>query len=106
MLTFPGKGGHRGGGESADPIFFDRTVLIHIAEGTKTGLLDPSPIRNVLPIYHKATMCNHPHPHPESSPESGSRESESRGLWPAWHVVAVYSLQPAVEVSIQSTARL
>jgi hypothetical protein len=28
-LTFPGKGGHRGGGESADPIFFDRIVLIH-----------------------------------------------------------------------------
>jgi hypothetical protein len=28
-LTFPGKGGHRGGGESADPIFFDRTRLIH-----------------------------------------------------------------------------
>ena len=24
-----GKGGHRGGGESADPIFFDRIVLIH-----------------------------------------------------------------------------
>jgi hypothetical protein len=25
----PGKGGHRGGGESADPIFFERIVLIH-----------------------------------------------------------------------------
>jgi hypothetical protein len=36
-----------------------------------------------------------------------SPESRVGVPWPAWHhVVAVYSLQPTVEVSIQSTARL